>query len=122
MNDEAKKKILVVDDEEDVRTYLVTLLEDNGYETAQATDGDVAFRMVHENPPDLITLDLQMPNETGTRFFRTLMKDKEHRGIPVIVISGLAGRHLAMSEPVAVFDKPVEKDQLLEKIRETIGE
>lgn len=121
MSDEAIKKILVVDDEEDVRIYLVTLLEDNGYQVAQATDGDVAFRMVHEDPPDLITLDLQMPNETGTRFFRTLMKDKEHKGIPVIVISGLAGRHLAVGDAKAVFDKPVEKEALLEKVRELIG-
>jgi CheY-like chemotaxis protein len=121
MNDQDVKKILVVDDEEDVRVYLTTLLEDNGYQTMQATDGDVAFRMVHEDPPDLITLDLQMPNETGTRFFRTLMKDKEHRGIPVIVISGLAGRHLAVGDARAVFDKPVDKDELLAKVREIIG-
>ena len=63
--------------------------------------------------PDLVTLDLQMPNETGTRFYRNMTKDKEFKDIPVIVISGIPGRHLAVSKPVAVFEKPIDREALL---------
>src|SRR4030042_4290246 len=99
------KKILVIEDDPDVLTYLVTLFSDNGYETCTATDGDAGYVVLAEEKPDLVTLDLQMPKETGTRFYRRLSKHKEFKNIPVIVISGVAGRHLAVAHAVAVFDK-----------------
>ena len=58
------KKILIVDDEEDPRTYLETLFQENGYETATANDGDVAFEKAKEYKPDLITLDIIMLSYT----------------------------------------------------------
>ena len=62
------KKILVIEDDPDVSMYLVSLFNDNGYETYAANDGDVGYEQLREVEPDLITLDLQMPKETGTRF------------------------------------------------------
>lgn len=117
MTSETRKTILIVDDEEDVRAFLTGLLEDNEYATRVACDGDEALRMVQDVRPDLVTLDLQMPNETGTQFYRKFRKDPELRDIPIIVISGVAGRHLAIGKPIAVFDKPIDKDGLLEAIR-----
>lgn len=114
------RKIMIVDDEEDVRVFLQTLFENHDYETCIATDGEEAQKMLDECKPDLITLDLQMPNETGTRFFRALSKSA-YKGTPVIIISGLAGRELAVSGAVAVFDKPVDPDELIAKVKETIG-
>ena len=118
---DTRKYILIVDDEDDVRMFLQTLLEDNDYETQTANDGDVAYKMCKERKPDLITLDLQMPHETGTRFYRSIMKNENLKDVPVIVISGLAGRHLAVSEAVAVFDKPVDKDELLEAVKKALA-
>lgn len=120
-DDVKKKKIMIIDDEEDIRIYLKMFLEDNDYDTCMASDGDEAFKMLENEKPDLITLDLQMPNETGTRFYRRVMKNEEFKKIPIIVVSGLAGRHLAVSEPVAVFEKPVDREELLKVVRETIG-
>ena len=115
------KKILVVDDEPHVVKYLTTFLQDSGYETCSAANGEEAFVVLKQEKPDLVTLDLQMPNETGTRFYRNMTKDKELKDTPVIVISGIPGRHLAVSKPIAVFEKPIDRDALLATIRQTIG-
>lgn len=115
------KKILVVDDEPHVVKYLTTFLQDSGYETCSAANGEEAFVVLKKEKPDLVTLDLQMPNETGTRFYRNMTKDKELKDTPVIVISGIPGRHLAVSKPIAVFEKPIDRDALLATIRQTIG-
>ncbi len=115
------KKILVVDDDPSVVRYLTAFLKDSGYETRSASNGEEAFEMLKKERADLVTLDLQMPNETGTRFYRNVTKDKELKDIPIIVISGLAGRHLAVSKPVAVFDKPVDRNELLKVVKDSIG-
>ncbi len=115
------KKILVVDDEAHLVKYLTTFLEDSGYDTCSASNGEEALEVLKKEKPDLVTLDLQMPNETGTRFYRNMTKDKSFKNTPVIVISGLPGKHLAVSKPLAVFDKPIDRDALLEEIKKAIG-
>lgn len=115
------KKILVVDDEPQIVKYLTVFLQDCGYETCSAANGEEALEVLRKEKPDLVTLDLQMPNETGTRFYRNMTKDKEFEKLPVIVISGIPGRHLAVSKPVAVFEKPVDRNALLDIIKKTIG-
>jgi DNA-binding NtrC family response regulator len=115
------KKILVVDDEPHLVKYMTAFLEDSGYETCSASNGEEAMEVLKKENPDLVTLDLQMPDETGTRFYRNMTKSKLHKDTPVIVISGLPGRHLAVSQPFAVFEKPVDRDALLEAIKKAIG-
>ncbi len=115
------KKILVIDDEPHLVKYLTIFLEDCGYETCSAADGEEGFEVLKREKPDLVTLDLQMPNETGTRFYRKMTKDKDFKDIPVIVISGIPGRHLAVSKPIAVFEKPIDRDALLDTIKKTFG-
>jgi CheY-like chemotaxis protein len=116
------KKILVVDDEPHLVKYLTIFLEDCGYQTCSAANGEEALEVLKREKPDLVTLDLQMPNETGTRFYRNMTKDKEFKNVPVIVVSGIPGRHLAVSKPVAVFEKPIDRDALLATIKQVIGE
>ncbi|OGR02726.1 MAG: hypothetical protein A2284_14600 [Deltaproteobacteria bacterium RIFOXYA12_FULL_61_11] len=112
-----KKDILVVDDELDQRDYLKALLEDHGYSVRTAADGLEAMQRVKEATPDLVLLDLQMPEETGTGFYRKLHQHSELRTIPVIVISGLAGRDVAVSKSVVVLDKPLDEARVLEEVR-----
>ena len=114
------KSILVVDDERDVRGFLTELLEDQGYSVREAENGIQAMALIEEAKPDLILLDLLMPKETGTDFFRKIHHKKECGDIPVIVISGLPGRHLAVSKSVPVFDKPIDEIRLLEAIGKAI--
>ncbi len=122
------KKILIVEDEEDPRTYLETLFGENGYETATATDGDEALPKAKEFQPDLITLDIIMPRETGVKFYRQLHRDPELSTVPVIILSGVtrykelfARDHATMPKPLAFIEKPIDRDALLAKIREAIG-
>ncbi|KPJ92394.1 MAG: hypothetical protein AMS18_07510 [Gemmatimonas sp. SG8_17] len=115
------KKILVVDDEPDVREFLCTYLEDVGYETRTAADGMAAMDLIEGEKPDLILLDLMMPQETGTGLYRKLHHKKEFKDIPVIVISGVAGRDVAVSKSVPVFDKPVDTKGLLAAVERFIG-
>jgi CheY-like chemotaxis protein len=118
--DAMTKKIMVIDDDPIIVKYLVTLFSDNGYETCSASDGIQALETVKTECPDLITLDLEMPQEWGPRFYRKLSKDQSLRKIPVIVISGLAGDH-AVKDAVAFIKKPFDPDKLLGIVKKTIG-
>jgi CheY-like chemotaxis protein len=122
------KKILIVDDESDVRTYLEVLFEENGYETDVAADGDEAMPKVREFEPDLISLDIIMPRETGQKFYRELVKDPVYSKTPVIILSGVtrykelfSRDHKTMPKPFAFVEKPIDKDELLGKIKAAIG-
>jgi CheY-like chemotaxis protein len=114
--------ILVVDDEADVRAFLTAVLEKEGYRVVTATDGREALDTAATERPDLIVLDLQMPEQTGTDFYRRLTKDDTLRNTPIIVVSGVAGRHLAVSRPFAVFDKPIVPDEFIETVERALGE
>jgi CheY-like chemotaxis protein len=122
------KKILIVDDEEDTRTYLETLFQENGYETMTVTDGDEAWDKVKSYAPDAITLDIIMARETGVKFYRKLCADPELKSIPVIVCSGVtrykelfARDHLTMPKPKAFIEKPVDTELLLKLVKEAVG-
>ena len=84
-----KKKILVVDDEEDIRVYFSRMLEENGYDAVVASDGHEAHEKVKEEKPDLISLDMSMPNKSGIRFYKEIRESEETKGIPVIVVTGI---------------------------------
>jgi len=122
------KKILIVDDEADVRSYLEALLKDNGYETAIAVDGDQAMPKAKSFHPDLISLDIIMPHETGQKFYRELCKDPELSKVPVIIVSGVtrykelfARDHKTMPKPFAFIDKPIDREAYLAKVAEALG-
>jgi CheY-like chemotaxis protein len=114
------KRVLIVDDEADVRVFLETLLKENGYETTVATDGDTGFELARKLHPDVITLDIIMPHETGVKFYRRLVKDSDLQHTPVIILSGvtrykdLFGRdHATMPKPLAFVEKPIDQQELL---------
>ena len=114
----AGRKILVVDDEEDVRTFLTTVFEDAGAEVITATDGDEALAMAREHQPDLISLDLSMPGKDGVEAFVELRKTEETREIPVCVVTGHPEfRQVIYDRPVTppegYLGKPVDEDKLV---------
>jgi CheY-like chemotaxis protein len=111
-----KGNVLVVDDEQDVRQFLTDILEDAGCTVRVAEDGIQAMDLMKQQRPDLVLLDLLMPQETGTGLFRKMHGRKDLRDIPVIIISGLAGRNVAVSSSVPVFDKPIDESKLLEAV------
>ncbi len=118
--EEKMKKILIIDDDPLIRKYLSNLLNDNGYETATAENAKDALDLVGLESFDLITLDLEMPGEWGTRFFSKLAQDKQKKNIPVIVISGMSGNQYAIPKAVASLTKPFDQKELLKIVRDVL--
>ncbi len=114
------KKIMIVDDDPAITTYLKALFTDNGYETCVAIYGKEAFNIYKAETPDLITLDLEMPEEWGPRFFRKISKLKGFN-TPVIVISGLSGQKYSIPKAEAIFGKPFDAKKLLEKVSDLLS-
>jgi len=128
------KRILVVDDEMDVVEYLTTFLQDKGYQTVSACDGEQALEMVGKEKPDLVTLDITMPNKSGVRFYRELKENEALKKIPVIIVTGVTGfggdpegfnRFISSRKqvppPEGFMAKPIDRDGLLKMIKEQIG-
>ncbi|MDZ7665403.1 MAG: response regulator [Desulfotignum sp.] len=113
------KKIMIVDDDPAITKYLETLFKDNGFDTCIADDGKQAMDVFLDQQPDLITLDLEMPEEWGPRFFRKI--SKKGYTTPVIVISGLSGRTHSIPKAEAFFAKPFKADEVLAKVKAVLG-
>jgi twitching motility two-component system response regulator PilH len=128
------KKVLVVDDDPDIRLFSVTVLEEHGYTPLEAADGVEGLKMIKEEKPDLVILDIMMPRQSGIRLYRELKTDKSLKNIHVIVLSGIAKRTFLRSqkaltdfgspdvpEPEIYLEKPVEAEDLAQTIKGLIG-
>ncbi len=121
------KKILIVDDEQDVVAYLSTYLQDNGFETISAANGRECYEKAVSEKPDLITLDITMPEESGVKAFRNLQDDERTKNIPIIIVTGVASEfedfissRKQVSPPNAYFEKPIDRELFLAKIKEIL--
>lgn len=121
------KKILVVDDEADVRKYLCSLLEDAGFTTISAQNGKEGMELAEKELPDLVTLDITMPEETGVRMLRNIQNGAQTAAIPVVIVSGvdpqfedfIKGRK-QVKPPNAYFEKPIDRDVFIREIRKIL--
>ena len=107
-----------MDDEADVRSFLVMVFEDAGAEVIAASDGDEAITMAREHQPDLISLDLSMPGKDGVETFVELRRTPETEEIPVCVVTGHPEfRKVIYDRPVpppeGYLGKPVDEDKLV---------
>ena len=128
-----EKTILVVDDEEDVRDYLSTVLEDAGFKVITAGDGLLALEKLKEQIPDFISLDLVMPNKSGMRFLREMRRTKAWSNIPFVIVTAHAhddlGRedlndilsNMTVSGPNIYLEKPVAPEHYVRLICERLG-
>ena len=127
------KKVLVVDDELDMRTFLTTLLETSGYKPVAAEDGVHGLEVARAKKPALIILDVMMPKESGISLYRELKSDPDLKEIPVIMLSALSRKTFFHSqrvldeykgeripEPAAYIEKPPEPEELLEAIEKSL--
>lgn len=130
---EGTKKILILEDEPDVVTYLTALFEDHGYATESARNGQEGMEKAKAAPPDLITLDMSMPEKSGVRFYREIKGDPVLSKIPVVVVTGVTGyggnpedfrRFLEtrrqVPPPEAFIAKPIDREELLRVVRELL--
>ncbi|MBC8460735.1 MAG: response regulator [Deltaproteobacteria bacterium] len=84
------KKILIIDDESDSISFIGTILEDNGYDYISADNGVEGLELTRKEMPDLILLDLIMPEKSGITMFQELKRDPDLSHIPVVVVSGVS--------------------------------
>ncbi len=123
------KRIMIIDDEKDVRLYLKTLFEKNGYETDMAQDGDEGYPKTVAYKPDLITLDILMPKQSGIRLYTKLKEDEVLKEVPVVVLTGLTQYQQFYQQdfpedelPDAFVEKPIQQEELLKIVHGLIGE
>ncbi|OGR02723.1 MAG: hypothetical protein A2284_14585 [Deltaproteobacteria bacterium RIFOXYA12_FULL_61_11] len=123
------KRILLVDDEPDALEFLQDVLEDHGYQTVTATSATQGLSLAREHCPDLVCLDVLMPEETGMSLFQKLRLDPVLQHVPIIITSGLSltrdleqiqYRNLPdgtiLDGPEGVVEKPIEVETLLRTI------
>ncbi len=120
-----KKKILLVDDEEDLRKMLKFRLEALNYDIVEAGDGESALKKAKSVNPDLILLDLMLPKVDGFEVCKRLKSDDNYKKIPIIMFTARAQEKDAeLSKEVgadAHITKPFEPQELVEKIKELLG-
>ena len=127
------KTVLIVDDEPDAIAIVeVVLSEIEGVSTISAPDGDTGIALAREKSPDLMILDVQMPERTGFDVFAELRKDDATASIPVIMVTGVAekaGLPFSAEEmkdflgdaPEAYLEKPVDMDALRKAVSQILG-
>jgi CheY-like chemotaxis protein len=101
------KKVLVVDDERDMRIFVSTVVETSGFEATVASDGAEALQKASSNPPALVILDVMMPKiEDGIQTYRQFRTDPKLSCIPSIMLSAIAQKtflhHIKMLSPLQV--------------------
>ncbi len=121
LEDTVKKKILVIDDDANVRRYLTSLFKDSGYDVHVAGNTTEGFDKAKKINPDLITLDIEMPGEWGPRFYQKLTTDQTLKNIPVVVISGLEGHQAAVTNAAASISKPFDPGHLIRTVQEILA-
>ena len=118
------KTILIVEDEEAVRELEKFILEQVGYEVMEARDGLEGLTKAEFRKPDLILLDLMMPDVSGGRMFDEMKRHPATEGIPIIVVTGKPDAHQIFDDEIGpdnVIMKPFESDTLLARIEAHIG-
>jgi len=112
-------KILIVDDEEEARSVLREILKREGYEVFQAANGEEAIRIVKDNRPDVILLDIRMPVMDGFEVCKRLKEKEETKAIPIITITGYSEEKekSLMSGADDFLSKPFEKIDLITRIK-----
>lgn len=128
------KKVLNVEDDPDTRTFVSTVLEENGYIPIMAVDGEEGMEKVKAERPDLIVLDILMPRKSGIKMYHELKTDPSFKDIPVVMLSAVSKRTFLRStaaltefgnetvpEPQAYLEKPVEPEDLAEILKNILG-
>ena len=125
------KKILAIDDEVDTLTFYSEVLEDGNFTPITANNGLEGLKKAREETPDLILLDIMMPQQSGMKTYKELKSDPELKSIPVIIITGISKEvdfkkildrsSTQKTPPEGHLVKPLQADDLLCEIRKVLG-
>ena len=119
------KRVLAIDDETDALIIIKGTLAQEGYEVETATSGEEGLRKAAANPPDVIILDILMPEMNGAEVARKLKADPKTATIPVVMLTALSEKKYIKA---ALFElgvdyyvvKPYEKNDLIDKVNMAI--
>jgi len=122
-------RVAIVDDEEDITTFLRMALEDAGFAVCVTNEPAGAFELLHPFRPDLICLDLLMPGQTGASLYSEFHADPELSQVPVLILSGLDAREelsrilqrQGLPAPAGYFEKPINAPAFVDMVRSLIG-
>jgi len=122
------KTILVVDDDPDARDFLAAVLQDNGYAVTTANDGEQAIALIEQSVPDLVALDITMPEKSGVAVYRRLKEDERLKSIPIIIVTGVSddfksfiSSRRQVPPPEGYISKPVDHEKFLTMVRALIA-
>lgn len=122
------KKVLIVDDNADVVTYLSRWFEDRGFQAVTANDGVEAMERIVEEQVDLITLDMSMPEKSGVKVFQQLKQSEKYQQIPVLIITGIGNpmkkfldKTKQVPKPDGFVAKPIDLHDLATQVRNLVG-
>jgi two-component system phosphate regulon response regulator PhoB len=141
------KKILIVDDEPDIRTFISAVLEEHGYESIGANNGVEGLELLRKETPDLVLLDLMMPKKSGISMFQEMRKDPNLSNIPVVVqtgvseVTGVDFSNFMYKQPLrdekkfvestgltkytipdGYIEKPIDPDELIKAVKKALKE
>lgn len=128
-----KKNILIIEDDLDFANFLKYLLEEANYNVKIASNSLEANKCLLKQRPDLITLDLVLPGETGIKLFRMIRSSQNWKDIPIIVITGVDSythkeisykgflKGVNLKPPEAYLEKPLEHDLLISTISKVLS-
>ena len=129
----ARKKVLIVDDELNVRIYVSTLFETSGYTPIATRNGKEGLQKAKALSPDLIILDVMMPEAGGVTMYRELKTDPQLKRIPVIMLTAVGEKSFShylkmlnikigdpIPQPDAFMEKPLDHEELLKLARKIL--
>lgn len=136
--DDMTYKILIIDDDTDAILILSTVLRDQGYEVITALDGITGLDMIVAEHPDLILLDLMMPEKSGISLLHDIKEDENLKDIPVIMVTGVAREtgidlesflksgsetleQTAVPHPDGYVQKPIDPNKLMSLIKSVLS-
>jgi DNA-binding response OmpR family regulator len=115
------KKVAVIDDDKNAVKFISAVLNENGYESIVAYDGQEGLQKIEENDVDLVVLDVMMPKKSGFVLFKQLRRSDKTKDIPVLMLTGVAASLIELdSQKDDTFERPF--DPLRESLRKTIQE
>ncbi len=119
-------RILLVDDDHEIVTFLATLLSLEGFEPLVVTQGSELFGLLDRQPADLILMDVAMPDADGIELCRQVKRDPRTRNVPVFIVSARPGGEIVDRARGAGADefirKPFENQDLVDRIRRRLEE
>lgn len=128
MEENTEKKLLIAEDDPDLREALETVLGDAGYTLLVATDGEEALTLYQNESPDMLMIDLNMPKKSGMEFLREVRSDLGDETTPITILTAHAGLdHVANAATIGGmktdFLSKADKSlaQILEHVKSRIG-